>query len=95
VDLTYGYKLSIEEGATIRHHALLNDRGGITIGKGAVIGSFARIFSHSHSAHDFGEVTLQPTVIGTAARVASHAIVLAGRNVAAGELVGSFPVDRG
>ena len=60
VDLTYGYNLSIEEGVTIRQRALLNDRGGITIGKGAVIGSFARIYSHSHAAHDFGEVTLVP-----------------------------------
>jgi len=95
VDLTFGYNLSIEEGVTIRQHALLNDRGGITLGKGAVIGSFARIYSHSHAAHDFGEVTLTPTVIGPAARIASHAIVLAGQTVGAGELVGSFPSDRG
>jgi acetyltransferase-like isoleucine patch superfamily enzyme len=94
VDLTFGYNLVIEEGATIRQHALLNDRGGITIGKGAVIGSFARIYSHSHAAHDFAEVTLAPTVIGPAARIASHAIVLAGQHVAAGEFVGSFPADR-
>jgi acetyltransferase-like isoleucine patch superfamily enzyme len=77
VDLTFGYNLVIEEGATIRQHALLNDRGGITIG-----------------AHDFAEVTLAPTVIGPAARIASHAIVLAGQHVAAGEFVGSFPADR-
>jgi len=94
VELTFGYNLALEEGAVIRHHAMLNDRGGITIGKGAVIGSFARIYSHSHAAHDYGEVTLQPTVIGPAARVASHAIVLAGQRIAAGELVGSFPAER-
>ena len=40
VDLTFGYNLSIGDGVTIRQGALLNDRGGITIGKGAVIGSF-------------------------------------------------------
>ena len=95
VELTYGYNLTIEEGATIRHDALLNDRGGITIGKGAVIGSFARIYSHSHAAHNYGEVLLVPTVIGPAARIASHTIVLAGQHVAAGELVGSFPAERG
>jgi len=95
VDLTFGYNLSIEEGVTIRQRALLNDRGGITLGKGAVIGSFARIYSHSHAAHDFGEVTLTPTVIGPAARIASHAIVLAGQTVGAGELVGNFPAERG
>jgi acetyltransferase-like isoleucine patch superfamily enzyme len=94
VELTFGYNLAIEEGAVIRQHALLNDRGGITIGKGAVIGSFARIYSHSHTAHDFSEVTLVPTVIGPGAKVASHAIVLAGQHVAAGELVGSFPAER-
>ena len=50
VDLTYGYNLSIGDGVTIRQRALLNDRGGITIGKGAVIGSFARVYSHSHNS---------------------------------------------
>jgi len=94
VDLTFGYNLSIEEGVTIRQRALLNDRGGITIGKGAVIGSFARVYSHSHAAKDFAEVNLAATVIGPAARIASHAIVLAGQHVGAGELVGSFPADR-
>ena len=92
VDLTYGYNLSIGDGVTIRQRALLNDRGGISIGKGAVIGSFARVYSHSHSPEDYGEVTLVPTVIGVGARIASHAIVLAGQHVAEGETVGSFPV---
>ena len=94
VDLTYGYNLSIGDGVTIRQRALLNDRGGITIGKGAVIGSFARIYSHSHNSDDFDQVALVPTVIGPGARIGSHAIVLAGQNVAAGESVGSFPTDR-
>ena len=49
VDLTYGYNLLIGDGAVIRQGALLNDRGGITIGKNAVIGSFARIFSHVYA----------------------------------------------
>jgi acetyltransferase-like isoleucine patch superfamily enzyme len=93
VDLTFGYNLVIEEGATIRQRALLNDRGGIIIGKGAVIGSFARIYSHNHSAHNFGEISLAATVIGPSARIASHAIVLAGQHIAAGELVGRFPAD--
>jgi acetyltransferase-like isoleucine patch superfamily enzyme len=93
VDLTYGYNLSIDDGVTIRQRVLLNDRGGITIGKGAVIGSFARIYSHTHSPQDFDRVTLVPTVIGPNARIASHAIVLAGHTVAPGEAVGSFPAD--
>jgi acetyltransferase-like isoleucine patch superfamily enzyme len=73
---------------------LLNDRGGLTIGEGAVIGSFSRIFSITHDPADFEKVTLVPTVIGPRARIASHAIVLAGHHVAEGEAVGTFPADR-
>ncbi|MGB6975444.1 MAG: acyltransferase [Terracidiphilus sp.] len=94
VELTYGYNLSVGDGAVIRQGALLSDRGGITIGKGAVIGSFARIFSHAYSPDNFELVTLKPTRIGTGARVASHTIVLAGQDVAAGQAIGSFPVER-
>jgi acetyltransferase-like isoleucine patch superfamily enzyme len=94
VDLTYGYNLTIEDGVTIRQRALLNDRGGIAIGKGAVIGSFARIYSHTHSPENYDQVTLVPTIIGPGARIGSHAIVLAGQHVAPGEAVGRFPVDR-
>jgi acetyltransferase-like isoleucine patch superfamily enzyme len=94
VDLTYGYTLKIGDGVTIRQGALLNDRGGIVIGKNVVIGSFARIYSHTHAANDYEKVTQVPTEIGDGARIASHAIVLGGQKVAPGEAVGSFPADR-
>lgn len=93
VDLTYGYNLSIGDGVVIRQRALLNDRGGITIGNNAIIGSYSRIFSQSHSAANFDKIRLQPTVIGAGAHIASHAIVLAGQHVAAGGVVGAFPED--
>ena len=91
VDLTFGYNLWIDDGVTIRQGVRLNDRGGIRIGKGAVIGSFARIYSQTHGAADFNKVTLATTEIGAGARIASHAIVLAGQRVAAGASLGSFP----
>jgi acetyltransferase-like isoleucine patch superfamily enzyme len=94
IEFTYGYNLHIEDGVTIRQGALLNDRGGITIGKGAVVGSYARIYSITHNAENFEQVTTVPTVIGPGARIASHAIVLAGQTVAQGEAVGLFPADR-
>ncbi len=94
VDLTYGYNLSIGDGAIIRTGALLNDRGGITIGKGAMIGSFARIYSQSYAHEDIDHVTLHHTTIGDGARIGSHAIVLAGQDVPAGAVLGSFPGDR-
>lgn len=93
VDLTYGYKLSIGDGVIIRQRALLNDQGGIKIGNNAVIGSYARIYSHVHDPQNYEKVRLQPTVIGAGARIGSHVIVLAGKNVADGEVVGTFPTD--
>jgi len=95
VDLTYGYKLWIGDNVTIRQRALLNDRGGIRIGDGAVIGSFARVYSHSHiDTGNFDEVTLEPTEIGAGARIASHAIVLGGSRIESQAVVGNFPTER-
>lgn len=91
VDLTYGYKLSVGDGAVIHQGVLLHDRGGIKIGKNAVIGSFARIFSHSYSNDATGDVRLQPTTIGDGARIGSHEIIMGGTNVAPGEVVGHYP----
>jgi acetyltransferase-like isoleucine patch superfamily enzyme len=93
VELTFGYNLSISDGVTIRQGALLNDRGGISIGKGAAIGSFSRIYSQSYDPVDMEKITLVPTNIGPNARIASHAIVLAGHHVAEGEAVGIFPAS--
>jgi acetyltransferase-like isoleucine patch superfamily enzyme len=94
VELVYGYNLSIGDGAVIRQRALLADRGGITIGNNAIIGSYARVYSHSHNAATYDEVTLTPTTIGANARIASHAIVLGGQHVGDGQSLGSFPTDR-
>ena len=94
VDLTYGYNLSIGDGVTIRQRTLLNDRGGITIGDNAIIGSFSRIYSHSHDPANFDNVKLLPTQIGAGAHVGSHAIVLAGDNLGDGQMAGTFPTDR-
>jgi acetyltransferase-like isoleucine patch superfamily enzyme len=93
VDLTYGYNLSIGDGAIVHQRALLNDRGGISIGDRAVIGSFARIYSHTHDPANYENVSLIPTAIGVGARIASHTIVLAGKYVPPGAVVGSFPAS--
>ena len=94
VDLTYGYNLSIGDGVVIRQRALLNDRGGITIGKNAVIGSFSRIYSFAYDPANIDNVHLHHTVIGAGAHIGSHAIVLAGQNIADNEVIGDFPADR-
>jgi len=94
VDLIYGYNLAIGDGVVIHQRALLNDRGGIAIGSNAIIGSYSRIFSHSHDARDYETVRLIPTSIGANAHIATHAVVLAGQHVQEGEVVGAFPTDR-
>jgi len=91
VDITYGYNMWIGDGVVIRPRALFNDRGGIRIGHRAVIGSYARVYSHVHNLQHMEEVRLEPTVIGENAHIGSHAIVLAGQHVADGATVGSFP----
>jgi len=92
VDLTYGYKLSVDDGAVIHQGVLLHDRGGIKIGKNAVIGSFARIFSHSYSNNNKEEdVKLQPTTLGDGARIGSHEIIMGGTNIPSNEVVGHYP----
>ena len=94
VEVTYGYNLSIGDGVIIRKGVLLSDRGGISIGKGAVVGSFARVFSHSYSAQDGGPVRLTATSIGDGAHIGSHEIILAGTQVPATATIGSFPSER-
>lgn len=94
VEVTCGYNLSIGDGAVIRKGVLLSDRGGISIGKRAVIGSFSRIFSHSYAAQDGGPVRLTATSIGAGAQIGSHEIILAGTQVPPGTTVGSFPSER-
>jgi acetyltransferase-like isoleucine patch superfamily enzyme len=94
VEITYGYNTSIDDGAVIRKYVALNDRGGIKIGKGAVIGSYSRVFSHTSPQEDLDHVRLLPTTVGDNARVGIHEIVLAGTNIPADTVVGSFPSEK-
>jgi acetyltransferase-like isoleucine patch superfamily enzyme len=94
VEFAYGYNLKVGDGAVIRQGVLLQDRGGIQIGKNAVIGSYARILSFSHSKDSFDEVTLQPTEIGEGALIGSHSIVGGGSKIGPHEIVGEYPALR-
>lgn len=93
VELTVGYNLSLGDGVVVRQGALLNDRGGITIGASAIVGSFARVFSHAHDTVNYELVTNKPTFIGAGARIASHYAVMGGQQVPEGVTLGNFPMD--
>ncbi len=94
VDFTYGYNLSIGDGVVVRQGALLQDRGGIRIGKNAVVGSYARVLSYSRSENDFDKVALLPTEIGEGARIGSHAIIQGGSRIPDHGIVGEYPAMR-
>jgi acetyltransferase-like isoleucine patch superfamily enzyme len=94
VEFAYGYNITLEDGAVVRQGVILHDRGTIKVGKGAVIGSMARVLSHSHSPDDFDKVILQPTEIGDGARIGSLSIIKGGTKVAPHEVVGEFPAFR-
>jgi len=91
IELTYGYNLSIGDGVIVHQGALLDDSGGIEIGDHAVIGSYARIYSHRHDVLDYHSLQPLPTKIGERARIGSHAIVPGGKHIAPGEVIGSLP----
>jgi acetyltransferase-like isoleucine patch superfamily enzyme len=88
VELTYGYNLSIEDGVIVRQRALLDDRAAIHLGQGAVIGNYARIYTHTHENEDYDKLIFAETTIGARARVGAHTTVLAGSNLGEGEIVG-------
>jgi acetyltransferase-like isoleucine patch superfamily enzyme len=88
VELTYGYNLSIEDGVIVRQRVLLDDRAEIHLGKGAVIGNYARIYSHTHEKEDYDKLIFAPTTIGARARVGTHTVVLAGTEMPDGAIVG-------
>jgi len=88
VELTYGYNLSIGDGAIIRQRALLDDRTNIQIGPGAVVGTYARIYTHTHDESEYDKVIIAPTSIGARARIGAHTTVLAGTQMPEGSIVG-------
>ncbi len=89
VKFTFGYKIEVGDDVVIHRHVLLDDRGGIRIGDGVSISDYANVYSHSHHVAEPREVTAPRTVIGHRVRVAYHATVLAGVQLAPNSMVGA------
>jgi acetyltransferase-like isoleucine patch superfamily enzyme len=89
VKLSMGYNLDVGDDVVIHRHVLLDDRGGIRIGSGSSVSDFVNVYSHSHDVVDACEVATPVTTIGRGVRLAYHATVLAGVNIADDTLVGA------
>lgn len=95
VRLSFGYNLHVGDNVVIHRHVLLDDRGGIDIGKGASVSDFANVYSHSHDIVDGRIVNLPRTTIGAGARITYHATILAGTTVAEDSMVGAGSILTG
>ena len=89
VKLSFGYGLEVGDDVVVHRHVLLDDRGGIRIGDRASISDFVNVYSHSHDIGDARDVRTPRTVIGAGVRIAYHATVLAGTNLAPDSMVGA------
>ncbi|MBS1785117.1 MAG: acyltransferase [Acidobacteria bacterium] len=89
IEWSFGYNIAIGDHATIHRFVLLDDRGSITIKKGASISDYANVYSHWHDLVDPSIVNLGDTVIGEGARVTYHATVLSGTKVGDHAMVGT------
>ncbi len=90
IELTYGYNLVIEDDVVIHREVMLDDRGGITIRKGASVSDFANIYSHTHDVEDIRDVTMHHTIIGENARVTYHSTVLSGASMGDWSILGAM-----
>ncbi len=90
VEWSFGYNIRIGEDSIIHRFVLLDDRGSITIKRGASISDYVNVYSHWHDLVDPAIVNLGDTVIGEGARVAYHSTVLSGTQVGDFAMVGAY-----
>jgi acetyltransferase-like isoleucine patch superfamily enzyme len=81
-------RLSVGEGTLVNRGVLLDNRGGITIGKQVSIAHDARIYTMGHDVHDQTFATKsQPVRIGDYAVVFAGAMVMPGVTLGEGAVV--------
>ena len=89
VKFSFGYGMEVGDDVVVHRHVLLDDRGGIKIGSGASVSDYANVYSHSHHVSEARDVRTPATVIGERVRIAYHATILAGVNLAPDSMIGA------
>lgn len=92
VKFSFGYGMEVGDDVVVHRHVLLDDRGGIRIGSGASVSDYANIYSHGHHLGEARDVRTPVTVVGARVRIAYHATVLAGVDLAPDSMVGAGAV---
>jgi acetyltransferase-like isoleucine patch superfamily enzyme len=80
-------RLKVGEGTLVNRDVLLDNRGGIVIGRQVSISHGARIYTMGHDVHDPGFATKARPV-----RIADHAVVFAGAMIMPGVELGEGAV---
>lgn len=90
VKFSFGYNMEVDDGVVIHKHVLMDDRGGIRMGRGASVSDYANVYSHTHDIVDPKEVSTPTTIIGDGVRITYHATILAGVHVTDDSMVGAM-----
>ena len=98
VILTHTYGLAVGKSFSINSGALIDARGGVTIGDSVMVGPYAVLIS---SEHDFKQLetamsnrnhVLKPVVIGDDVWIGAHAVIIAGITIGNGAVISAGAV---
>lgn len=87
VEFRWGYNLEVGDDTTLHRGVMLDDRGGLRLGKSVSVSDWANVYTHTHDVEDIDRITCLRTEIGDGVRLTYHATVLAGCSVGANALV--------
>ena len=90
------WKIRIGKGTIINEYALLDGRGGLSIGDGTSIAMWAVVYSASHYADSASfEYYTKSTVIGNSCWICARTIILPGSNIQDRAVISANSVFKG
>ena len=90
VKFSFGYNMEVGDDCVVHRYVLLDDRGGIRMGKKVSIADYANVYSHTHDLGDQRDVRAPLTILGDGVRITYHATILAGVHMAPDAMIGAM-----